>query len=335
MCASRSAPLLRRRVNGVLLLDKPVGLSSNAVLQQAKRRFRAEKAGHTGTLDPLASGLLPICFGEATKFAQMLLDADKTYAATVRLGATTTTGDAEGEVSQTRDVAVTRQEIEAVLPRFIGRITQIPPRYAALKFQGRNYYEYAREGIEIPRPGREVVVHSMTLDAWTLPDACLTIRCGKGTYVRALAEDIGSALGCGAHLAALRRIETGGLRLSASCTLETLAGLSDEECDARLLSPDTLVTPLPRIDLEASEALRFAQGQGLRRAELPDATYRVYAADGFAGIALAIDGTLRPRRLTAAARATRREAPREAWGSTGNCESTLAADNSTVVVRSR
>src|SRR5450759_3521854 len=317
MRGSRSAPFLRRRVDGVLLLDKPVGLSSNAALQQAKRRFRAEKAGHTGTLDPLASGLLPICFGEATKFAHMLLDADKTYVAMVHLGTTTTTGDAEGEVLQTRDVAVTRQEVEAVLARFIGRITQVPPRYAALKFQGRNYYEYAREGIEIPRFGREVVVRSMTLDRWTPPDLCLTIRCGKGTYVRALAEDIGSALGCGAHLAALRRIETGGLCLSASCTLETLAALSDDECDARLLSPDTLVAPLPRIDLEARE-------------ELPDATYRVYVADGFAGIALAIDGTLRPRRLTAAARATRRGAPREEWGSTGNCESKLAADNSTV-----
>jgi tRNA pseudouridine55 synthase len=141
----------------------------------------------------------------------------------------------------------------------------------------------------------------MTLDAWTLPDACLTIRCGKGTYVRVLAEDIGLALGCGAHLAALRRIETGGLHLSASCTLETLAKLSDEECDVRLLPPDTLVSPLPRIDLEASEALRFAQGQAVTRAELPDATYRVYAAGGFAGIALGVDGTLRPRRLTAAA----------------------------------
>jgi len=140
MRASRTAPLLRRRVDGVLLLDKPVGLSSNAALQQAKRRFRAEKAGHTGTLDPLASGLLPICFGEATKFAHMLLDADKTYEATVRLGTTTTTGDAEGEVVQQRDVAVTRQDVEAVLPRFVGRITQVPPRYAALKYQGRNYY---------------------------------------------------------------------------------------------------------------------------------------------------------------------------------------------------
>jgi tRNA pseudouridine55 synthase len=301
MRGSRSAPLLRRRVDGVLLLDKPVGLSSNAALQQAKRRFRAEKAGHTGTLDPLASGLLPICFGEATKFAHMLLDADKTYVALVRLGTTTTTGDAEGEVLQTRNVTVTRRDVEAVLPRFIGRITQIPPRYAALKYQGRNYYEYAREGIEIPRPGREVVIHSMTLDACTPLDLSLTVRCGKGTYVRVLAEDIGLALGCGAHLAALRRLETGGLRLSASCTLEMLAGLSDDECDARLLPPDTLVAALPRIDLEPVEALRFAQGQAVARTGLRDATYRVYTGEGFAGIAVAIEGTVRPRRLTAGA----------------------------------
>jgi tRNA pseudouridine55 synthase len=304
MRGSRSAPLLRRRIDGVLLLDKPVGLSSNAALQQAKRRFRAEKAGHTGTLDPLASGLLPICFGEATKFAHMLLDSDKTYAAIVRLGTTTTTGDAEGEVLQTRDVTVTRQDVGAVLPRFIGRITQIPPRYAALKYQGRNYYEYAREGIEIPRRGREVAIHSMTLDACTPPDVSLTIRCGKGTYVRVLAEDIGLALGCGAHLAALRRLETGGLRLSASSTLETLAGLSDDECDAVLLPPDTLVASLSRIDLEPIEALRFVQGQAVARTGLADATYRVYTAEGFAGVAVAIEGTVRPRRLTAGAAST-------------------------------
>jgi tRNA pseudouridine55 synthase len=301
MRASRTALLPRRRVDGVLLLDKSVGLSSNAALQQVKRLFRAEKAGHTGTLDPLASGLLPICFGEATKFAHMLLDADKTYAATVRLGTTTTTGDAEGEVLERRDVSVARHNVDEILPRFIGRITQIPPRYAALKYQGRNYYEYAREGIEIPRPGREVVVWSMTLDAWTPPDLDLTIRCGKGTYVRVLAENIGSALGCGAHLAALRRIETGGLKLDAGCTLETLAALSEDARDARLLAPDTLVASLPRIDLEAIDATRFAQGQALVRATLPDATYRVYAANVFAGIATAIDGTVRPRRLTAAA----------------------------------
>jgi tRNA pseudouridine55 synthase len=304
MRVSRPAPQPRRRVDGVLLFDKSAGLSSNAALQQVKRLFRAEKAGHTGTLDPLATGLLPICFGEATKFAHMLLDADKTYLATIRLGTTTTTGDAEGEALERRDVSVTRRNVEETLLRFTGRIMQVPPRYAALKYQGRNYYEYAREGIEIPRPAREVVVWSMTLDAWSPPDLGLTIRCGKGTYVRVLAEDIGSALGCGAHLAALRRIETGGLELDARCTLEALAALSEDGRDARLLAPDTLVASLPRIDLEGIEATRFTQGQTVARGALPDATYRVYAANIFTGIAIAIDGTVRPRRLTAGAPAS-------------------------------
>jgi tRNA pseudouridine55 synthase len=295
------APIARRRVDGVLLLDKAVGLSSNAALQQAKRLFRAEKAGHTGTLDPLASGLLPICFGEATKFAQMLLDADKGYAATVRLGETTTTGDAEGEVLERRPVTVTREEVEAMLPRFVGSIAQVPPRYAALKYQGRNYYEYAREGVEIPRPPREVTVASLMLNAWSPPDFGLTIQCGKGTYVRALAEDIGAALGCGAHLTALRRTATGGLTLVSSSSLETLAALTEDERDARLLAPDTLVARLPRIDLEPIEAVRFTQGQAVPRANLADDTYRVYASGVFAGIAQVVDGSVQPRRLTATA----------------------------------
>jgi tRNA pseudouridine55 synthase len=299
--APRPAPLLRRRVDGVLLLDKSVGLSSNAALQQAKRLYRAEKAGHTGTLDPLASGLLPICFGEATKFAHMLLDADKTYVATVRLGITTTTGDAEGEILERRDLSATRHNVEAVLPRFVGRITQVPPRYAALKYQGRNYYEYAREGVEIPRPAREIVVHSMTLDSWAPPDFELTVRCGKGTYVRVLAEDIGAALGCGAHLAALRRSGTGGLALDASLTIDALAALSEEERDARLLPADRLVASLPRIDLDAEEAFRFARGQAIARASVPDGTYRVYAMDTFMGIARAIERSVQPQRLVAAA----------------------------------
>src|SRR5438067_11267681 len=205
MRGSRSAPLLRRRVDGVLLLDKSVGLSSNAALQQAKRRFRAEKAGHTGTLDPLATGLLPICLGEATKFAHLLLDADKTYIATLRLGTTTTTGDAEGEVVRTRVVAASRKHLEDVLPRFVGRIAQVPPRYSALKRDGRNYYEYAREGVEIVRTAREVEVRDIVLTSWRAPEVELRVHCGKGTYIRALAEDIGEALGCGAHLAALSR----------------------------------------------------------------------------------------------------------------------------------
>src|SRR5262245_62141409 len=204
---------LRRRVDGVLLLDKPSGLSSNAALQRAKRPYRAEKAGHTGTLDPLASGLLPVCFGEATKFAQALLVADKRYRATVRFGASTSTGDADGEVLATCPVALSRGDVEAVLPRFIGRVSQVPPRHAALKHQGRKYYEYARKGIEIPRAAREIEIRELELRSWRAPDAELDIGCSKGTYVRALAEDIGAALGCGAHLAALRRTAAGGFVL--------------------------------------------------------------------------------------------------------------------------
>jgi tRNA pseudouridine55 synthase len=193
----------RRAIDGVLLLDKAVGLSSNAALQRVRRLYRAEKAGHTGTLDPLASGLLPICFGEATKFAHMLLEGDKTYAATVRLGLTTTTGDAEGDPVDERPVQLSRGEIEGALARFVGSIAQIPPRHAALKYRGRNYYEYAREGIAIPRVAREVIIHELALERWSSPDIEISVRCGKGTYVRVLAEDLGAALGCGGHLAAL------------------------------------------------------------------------------------------------------------------------------------
>jgi tRNA pseudouridine55 synthase len=170
--------LPRRAIDGVLLLDKGVGLSSNAALQRARRLYRAEKAGHTGTLDPLASGLLPVCFGEATKFAQMLLEGDKTYAATVRLGVTTTTGDAEGDPVDQRPVSVSRADIDAALDRFVGSIAQIPPRHAALKYRGRNYYEYAREGIDIPRVAREVIIHELVLHRWTPPDVELGVRCG-------------------------------------------------------------------------------------------------------------------------------------------------------------
>jgi tRNA pseudouridine55 synthase len=219
----------------------------------------------------------------------------------VRLGVTTATGDAEGEVLERRDVRVTREEVEAVLRRFVGHIAQVPPRHAALKYQGRNYYEYAREGIEIPRQARDVTVESLALGACNMPDFDLVVRCSKGTYVRVLAEDIGRALGCGAHLSALRRTATGGLTLETGCTLEELASASEEGRDARLLPPDTLVAALPRIDLDDAEAIRLAQGQGIARAALADASYRVYAENEFAGVASAVDGILRPRRLTASA----------------------------------
>ena len=300
MMAVRQEIRPRRRIDGVLLLDKPSGLSSNAALQRAKRLYRAEKAGHTGTLDPLASGLLPICFGEATKFAQALLDADKAYVAVLHLGVTTETGDADGEVLATHPVAVTRADIEAVLPRFVGHIAQVPPRHSALKHQGRKYYEYARRGIEIPRVSRKVEIGSIDVVSWRTPALELAIRCSKGTYIRTLAEDIGVALGCGAHLAALRRTATGGLALADALTLETLEQASEAKLDALLRSVDILVAALPRLDLRGGDATRFGQGQALERAELGDTVVRVYADGAFAGVGVASGGVLRARRLMSA-----------------------------------
>ena len=287
----------RRRVDGVLLLDKPAGLSSNAALQRTKRIYRAEKAGHTGTLDPLATGLLPVCFGEATKFAQALLDADKAYAATLRLGTTTSTGDADGEILATRPVEISQHDIDAVLPNFIGRIAQVPPRHAALKHEGRKYYEYARRGIEIPRAARTVEIRELRLRSWRPPDLELFVRCSKGTYIRALAEDIGAALECGAHLAALRRVETGGFALADALTLEALEAMSEAERDAALRPADSLVAELPRLDLEGDEAMRFVQGQSLVRPGVTDELLRVYADGSFAGLGTVANGTLKPRRL--------------------------------------
>jgi tRNA pseudouridine55 synthase len=289
----------RRAIDGVLLLDKGVGLSSNAALQRARRLYRAEKAGHTGTLDPLASGLLPICFGEATKFAHMLLEGDKTYAATVRLGVTTTTGDAEGDLVDERPVSVSRGDIEAVLGRFVGSIAQIPPRHAALKYRGRNYYEYAREGIDIPRVARKVIIHELALYRWSPPDVEVGVRCGKGTYVRVLAEDLGAALGCGGHLGALRRVTSGGFDVGNAISLDALEALDDEARDARLLPVDALLANLPRLDLDAGDAWRLECGQPIAGCDLPDGDYRAYAAGRFVGVARTNTGVLRPRRLLA------------------------------------
>jgi tRNA pseudouridine55 synthase len=289
----------RRRVDGVLLLDKPRGFSSNAALQQAKRLYRAEKAGHTGTLDPLATGLLPICFGEATKFAHLLLDADKTYVATLRLGVTTTTGDAEGEVVATRPVASSLEDVQAVLPRFVGRIAQVPPRHSALKRDGRKYYEYAREGVEIERTPREVEVHAITLGSWRAPEVELRVHCGKGTYIRALAEDIGEALGCGAHLTALSRTGAGEFALADAITLDALAMRSEAERDAALLPVDALVGRLDRLDFDDVEATRLVQGRPVTRAGVPDGLVRVYAAGAFRGVADVREGVVQARRLVA------------------------------------
>lgn len=266
----------KRAVHGVLLLDKPLGLSSNDALQKAKRLFRAEKAGHTGTLDPLASGLLPLCFGAATKFSQVSLDADKAYRAVLKLGQTTTTADAEGEVLQTRPVNVTRADVEAACARFIGAIDQVPPMHSALKRDGKPLYEYARAGIEVEREARRVTIHRIDIleghdEAWTLD-----VACSKGTYIRTLAEDIGEALGCGAHLAALRRTGSGPLRLDAALTLEQLTAMSEAQRDAALADADSLLADWPIVRLSSDDAGRFLSGVR-RRLPLADAPrVRVY-----------------------------------------------------------
>lgn len=269
----------RRAVHGVLLLDKPFGLSSNDALQKAKRLYRAEKAGHTGTLDPLATGLLPLCFGAATKFSQISLDADKAYRATVKLGVTTTTADAEGDVIETRDVNVTRVQLQAACEKFTGPIQQVPPMHSALKRDGKPLYEYARAGIEVEREARAVTIHAIDIvggehDTWTLD-----VRCSKGTYIRTLAEDIGAALGCGAHLSALRRTGSGALTLDRALTIDELGAMSEEARDAALLDADTLLADWPLVRLGAEDAGRFLSGVR-RRTALPDAAHvRVYGPE--------------------------------------------------------
>lgn len=250
-------------VDGVLLLDKPSGITSNLALQKARRLLVAAKAGHTGTLDPLASGLLPLTFGEATKFAADLLDADKAYDATLRLGVTTRTGDAEGEVLQTRPVAVTAADIEAVLAQFVGSVEQTPPMHSALKRDGRALYEYARAGVTVERAARRVTIQRLQLLAVVGDTVRVAVDCSKGTYVRVLAADIGARLGCGAHLVALRRTRVGPLTLDRSLTLSALEAMAVEQRRAALLPVDALLASLPPIELNAPLAQRFRLGQRL------------------------------------------------------------------------
>ncbi len=287
-------------MDGVLLLDKPVGLSSNQALQQVKRLYMAAKAGHTGSLDPFATGLLPICLGEATKFSHFLLDADKTYQATLRLGATTTTGDTEGDIVTTAEVSVTREIMETVLRRFMGEISQIPPMYSALKHQGKALYEYARAGVEIERPPRAVTIHSIALDELADTSAVITVSCSKGTYIRTLAEDIGKALGCGAYLTQLRRLETGGFDLGQAVTLEQLESMTLEQRDARLLPADDLLQQFPAVMLDADSAYYLCRGQPVWKSGMVQTGYlRLYAEpDRFLGLGeLDEDGRVAPRRL--------------------------------------
>ena len=298
MSAPRRPP--RRRIDGVLLLDKPAGITSNAALGQAKRLYNAEKAGHTGTLDPLASGLLPICFGEATKFAQLLLDAPKRYQATIRFGATTTTQDAEGAIVATRPVAFDAEALERALTRFTGPQLQVPPAHSALKFRGRPHYEYARAGVDIPRTAREIVIHALTLVEWHAPDAVVDVLCSKGTYVRSLAADLGEALGCGAHLAVLRRTASGGFDIRDAHTIDALAGMGEGGRDGCLLPASALTAQLPGVDVDEATARRFLQGVAIAAPARARGIVAVYASGALLGIADAAEGRAQPRRVIAA-----------------------------------
>lgn len=287
-------------IDGALLLDKALGISSNAALQQAKRLYRASKAGHAGTLDPLASGLLVVLFGEATKFAGPLLDSDKEYLATLKLGEKTSTGDAEGEVVQARPVEASLADVEATLRRFRGRIEQLPPMHSALKREGVPLYKLARRGQTVARTPRPVEIFELEVGGYSPPVLELRVRCSKGTYVRTLAEDIGEVLGTGAHLAALRRTASGPFRLAEAATLEALAGLGAEERRRRVLPLPRLLEGLPRAELDASEEARLRNGQGLEISGLAEGLCALYRVDG-AVIGLArgeAGGRLKPVRLT-------------------------------------
>jgi tRNA pseudouridine55 synthase len=284
----------------VLLLDKAGGMTSNSALQSARRLFSAAKAGHTGTLDPMATGLLPLCFGEATKFSADLLDADKTYEADILFGATTDTGDSDGTILQRRPVAFGRQDLEAALLRFRGRISQIPPMYSALKRDGQPLYRLARQGIEVERKAREVTINELELLDFSDDRCSLRVSCSKGTYIRTLAEDIGEVLACGAHLTALRRVAVGSLNVADALTLDDLNALSEEERPRFLRPPDALLQTLPAVHLNEQEALRFCHGNPVDVAAEPGKC-RVYSGDRLLGLGEAdASGKVKPRRLVCA-----------------------------------
>ena len=302
-------PVKRKRVpvHGVLLLDKPVGMSSAQALAKAKWLLNAQKAGHTGTLDPFATGLLPLCFGEATKFAQDLLDADKTYETVVHLGITTETGDTEGTILTQQIVDVTVAQIESVLDQFRGPISQVPPMHSALKRDGKPLYEYARAGITLEREARDVTIHQLDLLAYDAPILRLRVACSKGTYIRVLGEDIGAALGCGAHLSSLRRTVIGALDVSSALTLDQLAEHPAADRNSCLQPVDSLLSSFPALVLDVALASRFRRGQRIaldRAGVVPpceSGRVRVYQAPHcLLGTAQLSDGTvLAPERLLA------------------------------------
>ena len=292
-----------RPVNGILLLDKPLGESSNHALQHVKRLFDARKAGHTGSLDPLADGMLPICLGDATKLSAFLLDADKYYRFRVRLGETTATGDAEGDILERRSTdGIDVDKIREVLPRFTGAIDQLPPMYSALKHQGKRLYELAREGVEVEREPRQVMIHRLELGDVELPEFELRVHCSKGTYVRTLAEDIGEALGCGAHVTALRRTGVGpytGYPMYDMPAIEATAESGHAALDRLLLPIDTALGDWPEVRVGADAAFYLRQGQAVLVPKAPtEGWVRIYQGEDFIAVGqVQDDGRIAPKRL--------------------------------------
>ncbi len=321
----------RRAVDGVLLLDKPLGWSSTRALQRVRWLLGAEKAGHTGTLDPLATGVLPLCFGAATKLAQAALDADKRYRATVRFGVTTTTGDREGEIVHHAPRAIPRAALAAACARFTGAIEQTPPMHSALKHDGKPLYDYARAGVEVERTARAVTIHRLDIvapddaapaDRWTVD-----VTCSKGTYIRVLAEDLGRALGCGAHLDALVRTGSGSLDVADAISLDDLEALAPEARERRLLPPDVLVAGWPRLVLSADDAGRFLTGLRRRIAHADAAHVRVYGPDAvdFLGAGHIKAGELVADRLLSPDEISRLAARRSAASATPSASSASPA----------
>lgn len=300
-----------RDIHGVLLLDKPSGLSSNDALQKVKRIYNANRAGHTGALDPLASGMLPICLGESTKFSQFLLDSDKRYRVIARLGLRTDTSDADGQVVQQRPVKFSQIQLDVALDNFRGAIRQVPSMYSALKYQGKKLYEYARQGIEVPREARNITVYELKFIRWEGDELELEIHCSKGTYIRTIIDDLGELLGCGAHVIYLRRIQVSKYPIFRMVTLEHLAVLveqaqeqgtpANELLDSLLMPMDSPVEDFPEVNLPLSVSCYVKQGQSVQVAKIPDCGL-VRLTEGemqkFIGIGeITDDGRVMPRRL--------------------------------------
>ncbi|WP_426455492.1 tRNA pseudouridine(55) synthase TruB [Acinetobacter sp. KB005] len=296
---TKNQKISRRHISGVFLLNKPLGLSSNAALQKVRWLYRAQKAGHTGALDPLATGLLPICLGEATKFSHYLLDSTKRYQTTVRLGQTTTTGDVEGEILQERPIPVLNRElIEQTLEKFRGDIQQIPPMYSALKKEGRPLYELARKGIEIEREARPIMIYALELIEFTENSITLDVTCSKGTYIRVLGEDIGEALGCGGHLTMLNRTQTGHFELIPSYTIEYLESLTEEQREALLLPVYAPVDHFLKIQVPEGREKYFCNGLESNIEHSAEAEVLVFSEERCLGLAEITDKKrLVPKRI--------------------------------------